>query len=172
MRLVQVEESNQSIIMTFAQFINDRVIDVVNGTIIPGIFALAFLAFIWGVFRYVFAGDGKNDIENARQIMIWGIIVIAIMVSLWGILRVFKNTITTGTGGSSSGSSFGQSGTMGSGMADQFNANGSTPPQEGFTDWMLNCFGACRDEGSEALPGDLNLGSDEDEDLPGSSTPF
>lgn len=175
--------------MTFAQFIDIRIIDVINGTIIPGIFTLAFLAFLWGVSRYIFAGEGKDDIEKGRQIMIWGIIIIAIMMSLWGILRVFKYTITNGTSGSSFQQDNGSpqtifrdvTNTADPNFSGGFSGNPETvyrdvtntvnPEPEGFFDWALNCFGACRSSSNPSQSRDLNFGST-DSDLPGSDTPL
>ena len=158
---------------TFAEFINQNVITLINGTIIPGIFALAFLAFLWGVFRYAFAGDSQDDLAKSRDIMVYGIIVIAVMMSMWGILRVFKNTITNGVsgGGGSYQSIEGSPETMYRDVTNipnnMYQSSSSDSPQtvtrgvvntqntgpEGFTGWMLNCFGYCRSTPSSVDPG-------------------
>lgn len=66
----------------------------INDTLIYLIFALAFLLFIWGVFKYFF-GSGSSAEENRREgskFILWGIIAFAIMISVWGIVNVLVNT--------------------------------------------------------------------------------
>ena len=59
------------------------------------IVAAAAVFFLWNVFKYVMAGgdeEGKND---GRKGMIAGLIGIAIMVSLWGLVKILTNTFGT-----------------------------------------------------------------------------
>ncbi|MEK7120514.1 MAG: pilin [Patescibacteria group bacterium] len=72
----------------------DSVFDLVSGwinTLVPIIIALAVLAFIWGVFRYVVASS-DDDKAKGRNMMIWGVVGIFVMVSVWGLVGVLKNT--------------------------------------------------------------------------------
>lgn len=62
--------------------------------LVPVIFAIAFIVFLWGVFTYFIAG-GANDEkrkEGAKFVM-WAIIGFVVMVSIWGIVNVFANTL-------------------------------------------------------------------------------
>jgi len=62
--------------------------------LVPVIFAIAFIVFLWGVFTYFIAG-GANDEkrkEGAKFVM-WSIIGFVVMVSIWGIVNVFANTL-------------------------------------------------------------------------------
>ncbi len=63
----------------------------INFAVIPFIFALAIASFVWGVVQYVI-----NDTEEAktkgRDFIIWGIIGIAVMVSVWGLTKVVGGT--------------------------------------------------------------------------------
>ena len=60
-------------------------------------FAIAMLVFLWGVFEYIKgAGDVKSR-ETGRSHILWGVIGIAIMFSVFGIIRMISNTV----GGSS-----------------------------------------------------------------------
>ncbi|MDB5237375.1 MAG: hypothetical protein JWL88_477 [Parcubacteria group bacterium] len=77
--------------------------DIVNSTIIPLgnqiiglLFAAAFLLFIFGVFRYFFlkGGDSKAR-EEGRGFMIWGIIGLAVMFSVWGLVRLVITILPT-----------------------------------------------------------------------------
>lgn len=68
---------------------------VVNGIIIPLIFSLATLFFLWNVFIFIREADNKNKKEEARQRMLWGMLALFIMVSLWGIISIFSELFGT-----------------------------------------------------------------------------
>lgn len=52
-------------------------------------FTLAVVAFFWGIVQFIWAarqgGDGKG-IENGKQFMLWGLIALFVMFSVWGIV--------------------------------------------------------------------------------------
>ncbi len=56
--------------------------------------------FIWSVISYVISGDDKAK-EKARTHIIYGIIGMAVVFSIWGIINVLQNV--TGTDGATSG---------------------------------------------------------------------
>lgn len=63
-----------------------------NGII--GLFiVLAIVVFFWGLIRYIFNREGgeKEGAEGA-QLMVWGIIAIFVMVSIWGIIGLLRST--------------------------------------------------------------------------------
>jgi len=63
----------------------------INGTLVPLVFALAFLVFIWGVFQYFIQGGGdETKREQGKQLMLWGIIGFVLMVSIWGIVNILS----------------------------------------------------------------------------------
>ena len=67
------------------------IIRFINGTLVPFVFAIAFLFFIWGIFTYFIRGsDDESKREEGRQYMMWGIIGFVIMVSVWGIVQVLS----------------------------------------------------------------------------------
>ncbi len=52
---------------------------------------LATCWFIWNVIQYSFAASDNKDEKNiAKEQMIKGIIAIAVMVSIWGIIEILK----------------------------------------------------------------------------------
>jgi uncharacterized membrane-anchored protein len=57
--------------------------------IVPVIIGIAVIYFLWNVAKYVLSADGK---EEARTGMIWGIIGIVVMVSVWGLVALVQNT--------------------------------------------------------------------------------
>ena len=76
--------------------IADRFFEIVNNILIPAVFALAFLFFIWGVFRYVVAGDEESRKEGQR-IMLWGVIGLFVMVSVWGLVNLLSGSVNLDT---------------------------------------------------------------------------
>lgn len=65
--------------------------DVIN-MIIPILFGIALLFFLWGVVKYIKNGGEPKAREEARNFMIFGIIGLFVMVSVWGLVRVLVNT--------------------------------------------------------------------------------
>lgn len=57
--------------------------------VIPILIGLALLAFLWGILNYLFS---KNK-DEAKTFMIWGIIALFVMTSVWGLVSILRNTI-------------------------------------------------------------------------------
>jgi hypothetical protein len=67
-------------------------------TIIPFIFALAVLMFIWGVVKFfLINGDEEKQREEGKQFILWGIISLAVMISIWGLVNILSNTFGIST---------------------------------------------------------------------------
>ena len=65
--------------------------DIVTNILIPLAFTLALLFFFWGVAKYIWsAGDAK---EEGKKIMVWGVIALFVMSSIWGIINFLKTDI-------------------------------------------------------------------------------
>ncbi len=83
--------------MTFAQFIGSGstgVIGVVNTVIVPVIFALVFLVFIWGVVKHFFiSSDDEKSRGEGRQFIFWGIIGMVVLFSVWGFVNLLLSTL-------------------------------------------------------------------------------
>jgi hypothetical protein len=67
-----------NVILSFLNILN---------TLVPAIIGLAVVFFLWGLAKYVLKADDVEGRKSARQIMLWGVISIFVMVSLWGIVR-------------------------------------------------------------------------------------
>lgn len=70
----------------------DTVINLINRYIIPLIIGLAVVYFLWGVLQYVTAGGDEEKKTLARSTMIYGVIAIFVMVSVWGLVNVLGGT--------------------------------------------------------------------------------
>ncbi len=71
-----------------------RVNDVIINPLIIVLFAIAFMIFLAGMLRFFFQRDqSSEEAKKGRQHMIWGIIGMFIMMSVFGIMALIKNTL-------------------------------------------------------------------------------
>ncbi len=63
------------------------------------VFALSVLVFFRGLAKFILnAGDSKSH-EEGKQLIIWGLISLFVMVSIWGILRFIYNDLGLSSSG-------------------------------------------------------------------------
>ena len=60
------------------------------------ILTLAVIYFFWNIGQYLKSADIKKA-EEARNMIIYGIIAIAVMVGVWGLVALITNTFGLGT---------------------------------------------------------------------------
>ena len=64
----------------------------INGTLVPLVFALAFIAFIWGMFKaFILGGADEEKQSEGKQLMIYAIVGFAVMVGVWGLVNILTN---------------------------------------------------------------------------------
>ena len=78
----------QDILLTIGDLINIAT---------PIVVALALLYFFWGLATYILNQGNEKKKEGGREIMIWGIVALFIMVSVWGIINVVRDTFSIDT---------------------------------------------------------------------------
>ncbi len=79
-----------------------RVVGFINGVLVPLIFTLALLFFIYGMFKYFIAnGDSDSDRETGRELMISAVIGFVLMVSISGIVNLVACGLHAVLGGNS-----------------------------------------------------------------------
>jgi len=66
---------------------------------IPIAVALALLFFFWGLAKYILSAGSEDAATRGRDIMIWGIIALFVIVSIWGLVAVLANTFEVQRGG-------------------------------------------------------------------------
>lgn len=54
--------------------------------------ALAVLFFLWGVMKFIKDADNETKRAEGRQFILYGIIGLFVMVSVYGLVRVLENT--------------------------------------------------------------------------------
>lgn len=66
---------------------------LINDSVIPFIFAIAIAMFIWGAVKFfIINADEEAKREQGKQFMIWGIIALAVMMSVWGLVGILTST--------------------------------------------------------------------------------
>jgi hypothetical protein len=56
------------------------------------IFAAGFFMFVWGLVQFLWKLDEGGDNTTGKQHMIWGIVGMLIMVSVYGIITLINDT--------------------------------------------------------------------------------
>ena len=76
------------------------IIDLINGVFVPVLFALALLTFFWGVYKYFFLGaDSDTERAKGRDFILWGIIGFVVILSVWGLVAIMRDTFGLGASG-------------------------------------------------------------------------
>lgn len=65
--------------------------------LLPVLVTLALLGFFWGLVQYIWGGAESK--EKGRDRMIWGVIALFVMVSVWGLVALIGNTFGIQRGG-------------------------------------------------------------------------
>lgn len=68
--------------------------------IIPIMFALAIIYFFWGLVVFLRAAGDPKAQEAGKSQMIWGVIAIAVMVSIYGLVTWLQQSFGIQQGGS------------------------------------------------------------------------
>lgn len=70
-----------------------NIISFINDVLVPLVFAVAFIVFLYGVARYFIAGAADPEKrKNGRDIIIYSVVGFAVMMSVWGLVNLVKNS--------------------------------------------------------------------------------
>lgn len=66
---------------------------IINDAIIPLLFAVATAFFVWGTVKFFIINvDDEKKRQEGKQFMLWGIIALAVMISVWGLVAILGGT--------------------------------------------------------------------------------
>lgn len=72
----------------------DQILGFIDSTVVPVIFAVAFIVFLWGMVNYFIIGANNEEKRTAgKNLILWGLIAFVVMISLWGIVKIFTGTL-------------------------------------------------------------------------------
>ena len=79
----------------------DILIEINNifSLVIPILIGLALIYFLWGVAQYVVKQGDETAQGEARSMMLYGIIALFVMISVWGLVQVLNSTFKINAGG-------------------------------------------------------------------------
>lgn len=67
---------------------------IINAILVPVLFAVAFIVFIFGVAKtYILSGGEPAERAKGHKLILWGFIGFFVMLSIWGIVNLLTNTI-------------------------------------------------------------------------------
>ena len=93
--------SSGSVNQQWTQYYRDTIVWAVNFVLVPILMAVAFIVFLWGVFNYFILGAANDEKrKEGRQFVLWGIIGFVIIMSIWGLVNIVKDTLVPSTAGS------------------------------------------------------------------------
>ena len=73
--------------------IGHTIIYLINAVLIPVLFALAFIVFLYGVAKaYIFSAGEPAEVSKGHKLILWGLVGFAVMLSVWGLVNVVANT--------------------------------------------------------------------------------
>jgi len=79
---------------SYLQGYSTSIIGIINGMLVPVIFAIAFITFLWGVYKYLILGaDSDTERATGRQFILWGIIGFVVIVSVWALVNLVSGTL-------------------------------------------------------------------------------
>jgi len=66
--------------------------------VIPFLGVVSFLVFILGVVKFIKAAGSEKEIGDSKKLIIWGIIGLFILATIWGIISFAKGEFGFGGG--------------------------------------------------------------------------
>ena len=65
-------------------------LESILGALIPLFITIALVIFLWGMVRFMSSADNETAKEAGRRLMIWGIVILFVMVSVWGLVGLLN----------------------------------------------------------------------------------
>lgn len=98
--LVPYMASAQGINLSYVMLYSNSFIYFINAVLVPVLFAIAFLYFVYGVYKYFILGaENDKERETGRDFVLWSLVGFAVILSVWGLVNVLVNTFNIPTGG-------------------------------------------------------------------------
>ena len=74
----------------------DGLIIMIGGWInklVPMAIALGLLLFLFGLARWILSAGNDDAQKEGKNLMVWGVIALAVMVSVWGLVKILQKTV-------------------------------------------------------------------------------
>lgn len=78
---------------TLGQLVTDTLM-LLSQYVLKLLLAIIVLVFMYGLMKYMFKGQGSDTARaEGRKLMLWGVIGIFVITSLWGIVAIFASLV-------------------------------------------------------------------------------
>ncbi len=82
---------------TISDIIN-KILDILQ-TVIPLLVAIAVIYFLWGVVQFITSAGDETKRTEGRNKIIYGLIGLAVMIAVWGLVNILLQTFDLEGGG-------------------------------------------------------------------------
>lgn len=66
-------------------------------SVIPFLGAVAFFVFVWGIARFIKSAGSEKEIKDSKNLIIWGVVGLFVLVTIWGIISFLKGEFGFGS---------------------------------------------------------------------------
>ncbi|HDQ16763.1 MAG TPA: hypothetical protein ENN31_01410 [Candidatus Vogelbacteria bacterium] len=73
-----------------------KIINVVFAPLVAILIGLGLVSFFWGLIKYLSSIDNEEDQKKAKSLIIYGIVILFIMVSVWGLVAMIQTSFLPG----------------------------------------------------------------------------
>lgn len=78
--------------------VGDLIIRLINNVLVPVLFAVAFIVFLYGIAKtYIFSHGEPDEVATGHKILLWSLIGFFVMLSVWGLVNVVVATFGLNT---------------------------------------------------------------------------
>lgn len=77
--------------ITLSQLVG-KIIGIIN-LVIPVLISVALVFFIIGLVRYIYESADAHGHTEGKNLIVWGLVAMFILVSVWGILSVMREAL-------------------------------------------------------------------------------
>ncbi|HLD34256.1 MAG TPA: hypothetical protein VJB62_00175 [Patescibacteria group bacterium] len=74
-----------------------NLVEEILGKLAPMLIAIAVIVLLVAIVNYIRAGEEEEKREKAKSLMIYGIIGLFVMISLWGLVAILSGTFNLDT---------------------------------------------------------------------------
>jgi hypothetical protein len=67
------------------------------GSVINVVYVFTFAAFFWGIATFILNTGDATKMKEGRMWMLWSVIALFVMVTVWGLVGLLVNTFGVGT---------------------------------------------------------------------------
>jgi hypothetical protein len=121
-------------------------LNIINGVLVPLVFAVAFIVFLFQIYNYFIAGGAQPEkVDEGKKFLAWSLVGFTVMFSIWGLVNLLIGTLPFDSNARPPIPTFGDSPSGGG-------AGGTNSPSP--SDAGKNAFGAPSAPGDGSTPAD------------------